>query len=204
MKPEAAGDFLSCRLTAPAWQHGSWTSALNEVQVACSLDAAFGRLQFSIQQRAYILRRDLQARVRLWLAKMALPTRNLIFKKMRNDHASVLLAQLSQGQLLQPFDRSPPPGPLQQLPRSMLPRSRSPGRKTPRWGCISARAWPPPAVQWALPVHVRWDWRTHYCFNGTWHVSSMQVCSSQVDIDTSPSGTWLCLFSRCHIQQPGP
>ena len=149
MMPEAAGELLSCRLTAPAWQPASdstservWNAALKEVQLACSLDAAFGRLQFSIQQRVPLLRRDLQARVRLWLAKMAVPTRNLTFKQMRNDHASVLLVQLSQGQLLQPFDRSPPPGPLQQLPRSMLPMSRSPGLKWPRWVCISAHAWP--------------------------------------------------------------
>ena len=177
MKPEAAGELLSCKLTAPAWQHGSvctservWHSALKEVQVACSLDAAFGGLQFSIQQRLPLLRRDLQARVRLWLAKMAVPTRNLTFKQMRNDHAAVLLVQLSQGQLLQPFDGSPPPGPLQQLPRSMLPRSRSPGRKSPRWVCISADAG-----------------RRRYRFNGTWHISSMQMWSPEVDRHRSPS-----------------
>ena len=162
MRPEAAGELLSCSLPRPAWQQDPdnstservWHSALKEVQVACSLDAAFGRLQFSIRQRLPMLRQDLQARVRLWLTKMAMPTRNLTFKQMRNDHASVLLVQLSQGQLLQPFDRSPPPGPLQQLPRSMLLMSRSPGRKSPRWVRISADAWPP-SLRWALPVVVR-------------------------------------------------
>ena len=64
------------------------------------------------------------------------PTSNGSFKRNRNDHMKVLVAQVASGVFSEPFDKCPPDGPLKKLPAHLsTPRRRStrrpPSSRTP-------------------------------------------------------------------------
>ena len=51
---------------------------------------------------------------------MSEPCANLLWKKSRNDYAALLMRMISEGDVKEPFNRLPKPGPLQSLPPYMV------------------------------------------------------------------------------------
>eukprot|EP00892_Ulva_mutabilis_P010987 jgi/Ulvmu1/8260/UM041_0071.1 len=107
---------------------------------ALRLDRQFRKIVYEVEQRIGILNRQAAMRVRHWLHHLSLPTKNLTWKRIRNQHCHVLLHQLGKGRLTQPFDREPADGPLENMPAHVLAEWRASVRRR------SGRKVPEPAI----------------------------------------------------------
>lgn len=76
--------------------------------------------------RLKLLNRHTALRVRRWLDKLSAADKHAVFMKCRNDYAALLLLQLKDGQLEEPFNSEPPGGPLPNLPQHL--RLKAQGR----------------------------------------------------------------------------
>jgi hypothetical protein len=83
-----------------------------------SLSSKLTNLQvcFDIEQRLPLLNKHTCVRVKNWISRLHRNTSNVTWKKCRNEHAGLLLLQLSKGRLEAPFDKEPPSGPMSNLP----------------------------------------------------------------------------------------
>ena len=105
-------------------------------ELAVQGDDAFLRDLDAIQaQLARVDNKHTKIRVKLWVDKLSEATSNATWKKNRDAYARLLLAQLEESELSEPFIKLPENGPLPTLPlylRSHPPRS-------PTFGCTSPR-----------------------------------------------------------------
>jgi hypothetical protein len=133
-----------------AWQEGAGAAAAAAssarsryltrsrelAELAVQGDDAFLRDLDAIQaQLARVDNKHTKIRVKLWVDKLSEATSNATWKKNRDAYARLLLAQLEESELSEPFIKLPDNGPLPTLPlylRSHPPRS-------PTFGCTSPR-----------------------------------------------------------------
>ena len=87
---------------------------------SASLDFAFSAIVFDIQRRLKLVARVPKVRVEFWLRKLHELETNVVWKKNRNNHARLLLNNLSRGVLEHPFDKAPEEGRLKMLPQHAL------------------------------------------------------------------------------------
>ncbi|ETV74371.1 hypothetical protein, variant [Aphanomyces astaci] len=72
-------------------------------------------------ERGYLdFPRPLQIRIEKWVDKISQPIVHLQWKKNANYYAILLLDMVRRGVFRAPFDKTPPFGPLQTLPRHMI------------------------------------------------------------------------------------
>ncbi|ETV94461.1 hypothetical protein, variant 1 [Aphanomyces invadans] len=86
-------------------------------------------------ERIYVdFPKPLQIRIEKWVEKISEPILHLQWKKNANNYAILLLHMARRGVFRAPFDKAPPLGPLQTLPRHMicsLDGLQKPPRKPP-------------------------------------------------------------------------
>ncbi|KAF5829374.1 hypothetical protein DUNSADRAFT_16177 [Dunaliella salina] len=124
---------------------------MEDGRLAAELDDAYSRAQAQIEALLGApgpLNRGLRIRAKAWLSAMRMPTLNTVWKRNRNQHARLLLAQLRAGVLQAPFDALPPQNGLPTLQPWMIYRhgtNASPKRSshcaaTPRMEAHELRA----------------------------------------------------------------
>jgi hypothetical protein len=87
--------------------------------------ACLHKIQRVYQQR---LNKQLQLRVERWCSALSQECTNEVFRRNRNAYADLLFMHVAAGELLEPFDRSPPTdGPLPKLPPHLVLRSHRGG-----------------------------------------------------------------------------
>lgn len=75
----------------------------------------YNNLVCSINKLAYLLNKHDSIRLKHWLDKLAIPVTNSIWKQNRNLYLKILLEMVNEGQLMKPFNQSPPQGPLPKI-----------------------------------------------------------------------------------------
>ena len=111
---------LKTPLPRPSPSRFTATSAGVRLDASASLDFAFSAIVFDIQRRLKLVARVPKVRVEFWLRKLHELETNVVWKKNRNNHARLLLNNLSRGVLEHPFDKAPEEGRLKMLPQHAL------------------------------------------------------------------------------------
>ncbi|KXZ48350.1 hypothetical protein GPECTOR_28g757 [Gonium pectorale] len=119
------------------------------------LDQQFEQLTTQLTLLALSQPRVAKLRIQAWLTKLKEPTNNAVWKRNRNLYGALLLAQLQQGQLHEPFTAVPPDGALPNLPNHLIYRGLSPSRAAnhPRSGSTSPVGRPGRSRSPILPPH---------------------------------------------------
>ena len=112
---------LKTPLPRPSPSRFTATSSGVRLDASASLDFAFSAIVFDIQRRLKLVARVPKVRVEFWLRKLHELETNVVWKKNRNNHARLLLNNLSRGVLEHPFDKAPDDGPL----RNLLPDEKA-------------------------------------------------------------------------------
>ena len=111
---------LKTPLPRPSPSRFTATSSGVRLDASASLDFAFSAIVFDIQRRLKLVARVPKVRVEFWLRKLHELETNVVWKKNRNNHARLLLNNLSRGVLEHPFDKAPEEGRLKMLPQHAL------------------------------------------------------------------------------------
>lgn len=75
----------------------------------------YSNLVSSIGKVAYLLSKHDSIRLKHWLEKLAVPVTNGVWRQNRNLYLKILLEMIAEGELLKPFNHSPPEGPLPKI-----------------------------------------------------------------------------------------
>lgn len=84
------------------------------------LDEQFSVAVLQIQKYSCVFDKNKRSKVDQWIKKLGQNSSNLDFKQDRNLYSMLLLDSILSCQLMDPFDKSPPEGPLPSLNRNLV------------------------------------------------------------------------------------
>ena len=79
------------------------------------MDKEFKELLSDVKKSVSQLNKHDAIRVKHWLEKLSTPITNNIWKQNRNFYLKILLEMCLEGKLFEPFNQTPPEGPLPKL-----------------------------------------------------------------------------------------
>ncbi|KAH9080831.1 hypothetical protein Ae201684P_007917 [Aphanomyces euteiches] len=113
-------------------------SASLEADESAKLNDELVCLLMGIERIYADLPKPTQIRIERWVDKISQPIVNVQWKKNANTYAALLLDMTRRGVLREPFDKNPPSGPLQTLPRYMTEVSEKVSVRTTKSAWVKA------------------------------------------------------------------